>query len=88
MVQGSSGNSSQFTSIAATTKSQNLDSQPKSELGSDGLNSLTWSQDIATGDPLLCVTGHDPKIKILNVRTGELVRVSSNNIQPAALGLV
>jgi len=49
--------------------------QPDANLDGDGLNSLTWSQDATTGDPLICVTGHKPKIKILNVITGELVKV-------------
>jgi len=48
---------------------------PKPEATKDGLNSLAWSQDPDTGDPLVCVSGHDPKIKVLNVRKDELVRV-------------
>ncbi|MCJ1415906.1 hypothetical protein MMC32_002241 [Xylographa parallela] len=40
----------------------------------DENNSCAWSQDLATGDPLLCVAGQPPNIKILNVRTGELVQ--------------
>ncbi|KAF1987660.1 WD40 repeat-like protein [Aulographum hederae CBS 113979] len=36
------------------------------------LNSLTWSKDSA-GDPLVCVSGVSPKIKILNVKTGKLI---------------
>ncbi|TKA67929.1 hypothetical protein B0A49_04958 [Cryomyces minteri] len=39
------------------------------------LNSLVWTQDSETGDPLVCVTGVVPKIKILNVVTGELDRL-------------
>ena len=38
------------------------------------LNSICWSQDARTGDPLLCVTGQKPIIKVLNVTTGELVK--------------
>jgi len=38
------------------------------------LNSLVWSKDAKTGDPLLLVTGVSPKIKVLNVKTGELTR--------------
>jgi len=47
----------------------------KPEAAKDGLNSLAWSQDPDTGDPLVCVSGHDPKIKVLNVRKDEIVRV-------------
>ncbi|PSN69298.1 WD40 repeat-like protein, partial [Corynespora cassiicola Philippines] len=36
------------------------------------LNSLAWSQ-AKNGDPLLCVGGNTPHIKVLNVTTGELV---------------
>ncbi|MCJ1251397.1 hypothetical protein MMC30_008630 [Trapelia coarctata] len=46
----------------------------KDEDRNTSLNSCTWSQDLATGDPLLCVTGQPPSIKIFNVRTGELDR--------------
>lgn len=38
------------------------------------LNSLAWSQDVKTGDPLLCVAGNSAQIKVLNVKTGELVQ--------------
>ncbi|KAI9781378.1 MAG: hypothetical protein M1835_004301 [Candelina submexicana] len=38
------------------------------------LNSCAWSQDLETGDPLICVAGRSPKIKILNVKTGQLVK--------------
>ncbi|KAK3061546.1 hypothetical protein LTS18_005956 [Coniosporium uncinatum] len=38
------------------------------------LNSLVWSRDAMTGDPLLLVAGVSPKIKVLNVKTGELAR--------------
>ncbi|KAH7053356.1 WD40-repeat-containing domain protein [Macrophomina phaseolina] len=39
------------------------------------LNSLVWSQDLHNGDPLLCVAGSPSSvIRILNVRTGKLVR--------------
>lgn len=37
-------------------------------------NSVAWSR-AANGDPLVCVTGLIPKIKILNVKTGEFVTV-------------
>lgn len=36
------------------------------------LNSVEWSQS-HSGDPLVCIAGGVPKIKILNVKTGELV---------------
>ncbi|KAF2180561.1 WD40 repeat-like protein [Zopfia rhizophila CBS 207.26] len=36
------------------------------------LNSVEWSQ-AENGDPLVCVSGNNPQIKILNVKTGELV---------------
>ncbi|KAF2019386.1 WD40 repeat-like protein [Aaosphaeria arxii CBS 175.79] len=45
------------------------------EIGVDvgfGLNSLAWSR-VKNGDPLVCVAGSDPRIKILNVVTGEIV---------------
>lgn len=35
-----------------------------------------WSKDLTTGAPLLCVSGNSAKIKIINVVTGEVVRVS------------
>ncbi|KAF2275629.1 WD40 repeat-like protein [Westerdykella ornata] len=35
-------------------------------------NSLEWSR-ASNGDPLICVAGGDPRIKILSVKTGELV---------------
>ncbi|KAI9714684.1 MAG: hypothetical protein M1812_006349, partial [Candelaria pacifica] len=38
------------------------------------LNSCAWSQDLETGDPLICVAGRSPKIKILNVKTGQLAK--------------
>ncbi|KAI9655472.1 MAG: hypothetical protein M1831_004889 [Alyxoria varia] len=38
------------------------------------LNSVCWSQDTKTGDPLLCVAGQKPIIKVLNVTTGKLVK--------------
>lgn len=42
------------------------------------LNSVAWSVDIDTGEPLVCVAGSGSKnIKIFNVVTGEVVRVSS-----------
>jgi WD40 repeat protein len=41
------------------------------------LNSVAWSVDIDTDEPLVCVAGSGSKnIKIWNVATGELVRVS------------
>ncbi|GAB7351940.1 hypothetical protein MBLNU459_g2476t1 [Dothideomycetes sp. NU459] len=44
------------------------------------LNSVVWSQDLASGDPLLCVAGSGSrKIRILNVRTGQLDRVVSGH---------
>ncbi|KAF2475684.1 WD40 repeat-like protein [Lindgomyces ingoldianus] len=36
------------------------------------LNSIEWSR-AANGDPLVCVTGVNPLIKVLNVKTGGLV---------------
>ncbi|MCJ1356341.1 MAG: hypothetical protein MMC33_006336 [Icmadophila ericetorum] len=38
------------------------------------INSCTWSHDLASGDPLLCVSGSPSTIKIFNVRSGELVK--------------
>ncbi|KAA6414919.1 MAG: hypothetical protein FRX48_01669 [Lasallia pustulata] len=39
------------------------------------LNSLAWSRDLTTGDPLICVAGKDkPSIDVLNVKTGQLVK--------------
>lgn len=38
------------------------------------LNSLAWSRDLETGDPLLIAAGTVPKIIAFNVRTGKLVR--------------
>lgn len=35
-----------------------------------------WSKDLITGDPLLCVSGTNAKIKVINVLTGECLRVS------------
>ena len=40
------------------------------------LNSCVWSRDLDTGDPLLCVTGERASIKVLNIRTGGLVKVT------------
>ena len=39
------------------------------------LNSCAWSQDLENGDPLLCVSGQLSSIKVLNVKTGQLIRV-------------
>lgn len=39
------------------------------------LNSLVWSVDPDTGDPLLCVSGCSPKITVLNIKTGQVVRI-------------
>ena len=36
-------------------------------------NSLTWSRDPATSHPLVCVSGGDPRIKVLDAITGALV---------------
>jgi hypothetical protein len=38
------------------------------------LNSLEWTHD-DHGNPLLCVAGKDPRIKVLNVISGEVVMV-------------
>lgn len=38
------------------------------------LNSLVWSKDAATEHPLLCVSGEDSRIKILDIVTGKLAR--------------
>lgn len=46
----------------------------------DAFNSVTWSQDLATGDPLVIVASETAKIKVLNVRTGEIVRVREQPI--------
>ncbi|KAF7451301.1 hypothetical protein A1F99_030780 [Pyrenophora tritici-repentis] len=54
------------------------DEEISTEHGSAGdrlnYNSVVWSQ-AESGDPLVCVTG-DSRIKVLNVKTGELVSVS------------
>jgi polycomb protein EED len=42
------------------------------------LNSLEWSQ-AENGDPLVCVSGNRPQIKVLNVKTGELVMILSGH---------
>ncbi|KAJ9635815.1 hypothetical protein H2199_008167 [Coniosporium tulheliwenetii] len=47
----------------------NEDGEPNASL-----NSLEWTQDFETGEPLVCVTGSNPKIKLLNVCTGALVK--------------
>ncbi|KAI9729728.1 MAG: hypothetical protein M1834_006679 [Cirrosporium novae-zelandiae] len=44
------------------------------------LNSCVWSRDMETGDPLLCITGTgipnaSAKIKVLNVKSGEMVNI-------------
>lgn len=36
-------------------------------------------QEPESGDPLICVTGDPANIKILNVRTGKLVKVRNND---------
>jgi len=38
------------------------------------LNSLVWSKDLETGHPLVCVSGEDSRIKILDIVTGKLAR--------------
>ena len=38
------------------------------------LNSIEWTRD-KDNNPLLCVSGADPRIKVLNVISGELVMV-------------
>ncbi|KAK5009301.1 hypothetical protein LTR28_001712 [Elasticomyces elasticus] len=38
------------------------------------LNSLVWSQDPDTGDPLLCVSGEIAKIRIIDVKSGSITR--------------
>ncbi|KAF1353855.1 WD40-repeat-containing domain protein [Delphinella strobiligena] len=44
------------------------------------LNSIVWSQDVLTGDPLVCVAGANTKsIKIYNAITGDLIRVISGH---------
>lgn len=40
----------------------------------ENLNSVAWSQDLRTGDPLLCVAGSNAQIKVLNAKTGQLVQ--------------
>ncbi len=35
-----------------------------------------WSKDLQTGTPLLCVAGGTANIKIIDVLTGESLRVS------------
>ncbi|KZF25402.1 WD40 repeat-like protein [Xylona heveae TC161] len=39
-----------------------------------GLNSCVWSRDLETGEPLVCVAGTSPKVKVINVKTGQLVQ--------------
>lgn len=46
--------------------------EPQASNGSHSYNSVAWSQ-AENGDPLVCVTGF-PQIRVLNVRTGELVQ--------------
>lgn len=36
-------------------------------------------QEPESGDPLICVTGDPANIKILNVRTGKLVKVRNSH---------
>ncbi|KAK5002734.1 hypothetical protein LTR28_011053 [Elasticomyces elasticus] len=38
------------------------------------LNSLVWSRDPDTGDPLLCVSGEIAKIRIIDVKSGSITR--------------
>jgi hypothetical protein len=38
-------------------------------------NSLTWAQNPETGDPWIAFTGMIPDIKVVDVKTGNLVRV-------------
>ncbi|KAE8447750.1 hypothetical protein EG329_010144 [Mollisiaceae sp. DMI_Dod_QoI] len=38
-----------------------------------------WSKDLVTGDPLLCVSGVNAKIKIINALTGECLRTLSGH---------
>ncbi|KAH0001526.1 WD40 repeat-like protein, partial [Aureobasidium melanogenum] len=63
---------------SATSKTNNLEvltilEDPDED---SSLNSVAWSVDIDTGEPLVCVAGSGSKnIKIFNVVTGELVRV-------------
>ncbi|KUJ16798.1 WD40 repeat-like protein, partial [Mollisia scopiformis] len=47
------------------------------EVNSGGSNhfACAWSKDRETGDPLLCVAGSTAKIKVINVITGECLRV-------------
>lgn len=37
---------------------------------------LCWSQDVASGQPLICVTGQTSKIFVLDVQTGTLAKVT------------
>ncbi|KAG9547933.1 WD40 repeat-like protein, partial [Aureobasidium melanogenum] len=63
---------------SATSKTNNLEvltilEDPDED---SSLNSVAWSVDIDTGEPLVCVAGSGSKnIKIFNVVTGELVRI-------------
>jgi len=34
-----------------------------------------WSKNMTTGDPLLCVAGVNAKIKVINIKTGNIVQV-------------
>ncbi|KAH0159177.1 WD40 repeat-like protein, partial [Aureobasidium melanogenum] len=63
---------------SATSKTNNLEvltilEDPDED---SSLNSVAWSVDIDTDEPLVCVAGSGSKnIKIFNVVTGELVRI-------------
>ncbi|KAF2763141.1 WD40 repeat-like protein [Pseudovirgaria hyperparasitica] len=52
---------------------------PKDVEGKFDSNSLTWSKDIDTGDPLLCIAGTGGDIRIYNVITGALVQTLGNH---------
>ncbi|KAF2455073.1 WD40-repeat-containing domain protein [Lineolata rhizophorae] len=43
------------------------------------LHSIAWSQDLETGEPLVCVAGDSGHIKVLNVITKELTQVLSGH---------
>ncbi|KAG9681051.1 WD40 repeat-like protein, partial [Aureobasidium melanogenum] len=63
---------------SATSKTNNLEVLTVLEDPDEdsSLNSVAWSVDIDTDEPLVCVAGSGSKnIKIFNVVTGELVRI-------------
>ena len=39
------------------------------------LNSVAWTYDQETGDPVLCVAGQNASINLLNIKTKKFLRV-------------